>query len=126
MSESVPMAPLQTLWNEGFPEVWKEISTLLYTELMTEAPQPVALIAPQAAQIAIAQTQKLGRYFGGISVYMPMGVKLDAKTLARRIVEGFSGNNHNELARRHGISSMRVRQIIDTHAKAKQAQKPAK
>lgn len=65
--------------------------------------------------IGIENTIKLGRELGGESFYLPkLGVCL-ARVKERKVVEEVSGGNYVEVARKYGVTSSWVRQILKKH-----------
>ncbi|GAN34859.1 MAG: Mor transcription activator family protein [Candidatus Brocadia sinica] len=68
-----------------------------------------------AMVIGIENVVKLGRELGGEQFYLP---KLDvclARVKKRKIIEEFKGGNYGELARKYGVTSFWVREIIKKH-----------
>lgn len=68
-----------------------------------------------ARVIGIENVVKLGNEFGGESFYLP---KLDVClgiVRKRKIIEEFKGGNYVEIARKYGVTSAWVRQIIKKH-----------
>lgn len=65
-----------------------------------------------ARVIGIENAVKLGGEFGGEQFYLP---KIDvclARIRARKIIEDFKGGNYLEMARKYGVTSNYVRQLI--------------
>lgn len=113
---SPPLGPLEALFEPGYPESWRELATALYLDLA----QPGQLSSlPEAARLALAQTRRLASLFGGGTLYIGSGATFEAKAMARRVVADFNGRNLDALARREGVTTMRVRQILAANDKAK-------
>lgn len=80
------------------------------------------------ARAALAQLQHLAQQKGGKAIYLAKGmaVYLSARDLA--LCAEFKGHNHAQLARRYGLTEMRVRQIIaawqEQQWRSRQAQLP--
>lgn len=110
------MAPLDALIEPEFPEVWVSIAASLYAEAASSAGLPSLEVA---ARLAVAQMRRLAELFGGHTVYIPSGAAIKAKALQRSVALGFNGSNHADLARQHGITTMRVRQILGAERKTK-------
>lgn len=107
--------PLESAWLEDTPKQWREMSEFLYEVLTDEEAieeEGGRISSALAAKLAMAQVRKLAGEIGGMNYYIPKGERLRAKELAKRVKAGFRGNNIDELARREGISAMRVRQIL--------------
>lgn len=49
---------------------------------------------------------------GGMSVYIPKGVGLDAILKHSKIYQDFRGKNHTELAKKYNLSEQRIYQIV--------------
>lgn len=113
---SPSLAPLEALIDPSFPEVWVSIAAGLYTEAASSGGLPSLT---DAARLAVAQMHRIVELFGGNAVYIPSGAAIKAKALQRSVALGFNGSNHAALARQHGITTMRVRQIMDAERKAK-------
>lgn len=72
-----------------------------------------------ARVIGIGNAVKLGKELGGEPFYLP---KLDiclARVKKRKIIEEFRGGNYGELARKYGVTSSWVREIIREHKRKK-------
>ncbi|TVL96027.1 MAG: hypothetical protein CV087_23985 [Candidatus Brocadia sp. WS118] len=72
-----------------------------------------------ARVIGIENTVKLGKEFGGEPFYLP---KLDtclARVKRRKIIEECKGGNYGELARKYGVTSSWVREIVREHKRKK-------
>lgn len=72
-----------------------------------------------AMVIGIENVVKLGRELGGEQFYLP---KLDvclARVKKRKIIDEFKGGNYGELARKYGVTSFWVREIIKKHRREK-------
>lgn len=65
-----------------------------------------------AEQIAYHLAQSMIKYWGGSMLYVPrqMATTLHERDLA--IWQDFNGRNHNELARKYGLSVITIYQII--------------
>lgn len=72
-----------------------------------------------AMSIGVENVIKLGKNFGGEPLYLP---KLDAclaRVKKRKIIEEFKRGNYVELARKYGVTSAWVRQIVRKHRREK-------
>ena len=68
--------------------------------------------AGQLVRLALALTLGLAQDFGGQPLYIPVGAALMSAAKTRRIVAALcSGNSYAAVARRHGVTERRVRQI---------------
>lgn len=88
-------------------EVLEDLATKLDQELGKEGVEPEA-----ATRIAVDVTEKMRLHWGGQSLYFPSGVRSKTSRRDAEIWNAFTGFNYAELAREHGLSEMRIRQII--------------
>ena len=69
--------------------------------------------APQVlAQAAIVVLIQVAHDLGGFNYYITRMGNLRAAALRRAIHKDFDGRNYAQLAREHGLTEMRVRQIL--------------
>jgi Mor family transcriptional regulator len=66
----------------------------------------------KAVQLATSTVDDFRHQCGGMSIYVPKGVGLDAIVKHDRIFKDFRGSNHAELAKKYGLSEQRIYQII--------------
>ncbi len=101
--------PLEALFFDGFPDIWCDLARSQYlTLLMLRDSQTLA----ELAELAVQLTRGIAQDLGGSQPYIPVGHFFAAGAKAMRIVEGFRGDNHHELAAREGVTESRVRQIL--------------
>lgn len=67
---------------------------------------------PDACQKAISISEKMRQHWKGQSLYIPSGANAKTRNRDQQIIAEFNGRNHAELAHKHGISTMRIRQIL--------------
>lgn len=106
------LAPLERLFDDAYPERLREIATCLFLELLDADGLAQLLGVPRLAQLALDQTERLSFDLGGESFYMHRGVRYRLSLRDRQIVDEFNGRNQHQLARQHGLSVMRIYQII--------------
>lgn len=106
----VDLAPLEAHFFDGFPELWREFATSIYTFLLC-AKEPLAA-PPVLAEIAIGLVSQISHDFGGTQPYIPNGLAFEKKRMAAQIRNEFRGNNFRQLGRKYGVSESRVRQIV--------------
>ena len=78
---------------------------------------------PESARIAANTVQKLRRLYGGFSVYFQKDLQRNLDKRDIEIFNAFNGANYGDLAREHGLTEVRVRQIV---AKVTQTRKDAR
>ena len=113
-------AVLEGLLPPGLTEPMRELALCLYTVLAQRdarcgqaepAPDWRAALHAQA-QLALEQLQYLAQHMGGGGFYLAKGVAAMWAARDEQMWREFSGRNYAELARRHGLTEMRVRQIV--------------
>ena len=114
------MEPLERLLDDDFPEMWRAMATSLFV-FLTDT-ELAGLNADQKARLSIVLTRRLAQDVDGGMRYIPVGFDWKRNQVARAVVEGFTGANVTELARRHGITDTRVRQIIAAWRKERERQ----
>lgn len=66
-----------------------------------------------AKAVAMALCEELVSEWGGSQVYLPKAALAKYAALADLIWSEFNGSNYGALARKHGRSEMRIRQIVN-------------
>lgn len=66
-----------------------------------------------ATSVAVEVAKLVRDHWGGQSIYVPFGLALKTQHRDLKIYAAFTGENYKELARKHGVSEMRVRQIVN-------------
>ena len=90
-----------------------EAMALLDSRAGAQQPGPVWLgVLHAMARVATAQLQHLAAEKGGKAIYLAKGVAAMLAARDELIWREFNGRNYAELARRHGLTEMRVRQIV--------------
>jgi Mor family transcriptional regulator len=102
------IAPLEALMGGAWPDTWRDLAHSHYLTLLGQ--HPAAL--PELAALAVELTRGIAQDLGGTQPYIPVGHFFAADAKAMRIVQGFTGDNHRELAVRENITESRVRQIL--------------
>jgi len=106
------LAPLERLFDEAYPERLREVAVCLFLELLDAEDLPLRLGVQRLAQLALDQTERLSFDLGGESFYMHRGTRYRLSLRDRQIVAEFNGRNQHLLARKYGLSVMRIYQII--------------
>lgn len=88
-------------------DVLEDIAIQLQTGMVEGGTEPRV-----ATEIAIRVTQKIRYLLGGQNVYFTRGVHRIKHARDVTICAAFNGTNYQELAIEHGVSEMRIRQII--------------
>lgn len=103
------------------PDVWREIAELNFSALRRSVffeKYPDEMLAVMAVELVY----ELVACFGGNTMYLPNGWQKMKNIKNALIARDFKGNNIRELAKKYGLSDMRVRQILEEQtALSKQA-----
>jgi Mor family transcriptional regulator len=103
------IGPLEALMTGAFPDTWRDFARSHFLTLLTlHAGRAPAELASEAVEL----TRGIAQDLGGSQPYIPVGHFFAADAKAMRVVSGFTGNNHRELATRENITESRVRQIL--------------
>lgn len=114
------LAPLHAVFDRDFNDKQREFAEVIFLGLMNS--DAAKACAPHAlAEAAIAVLVQMSHDLGGGAVYVGKLENVRQARMYRAIHAKFTGNHHTELAREHGISEMRVRQILSTNQPKKGA-----
>lgn len=97
-----------------WPEMWADLAAVFYVGLLNTDKKNEH---EGMAKIAIEQVLTAVEQIGGHQLYIPRGTKRTQTSKAEAIRSEFNGRNHAELAVRHGITAMRIRQIVSPTAR---------
>ncbi|VFR54777.1 hypothetical protein BRI6_1096 [plant metagenome] len=109
------VAALEAHFDEGYPEALRDIAQSLYAVLARRDDLVKTLTAAGLADLAVALTEGLSMDLGGRTFYLNKGAAFRLGPRNRRMCAEFHGTNYAELAKRYGLSDVRVRQIVDGH-----------
>lgn len=125
-------AELERLMPAGLTEPMRELALCLFT-VLARRDERCGQGAPDAdwqaalrglAQLALEQLQYLSGHMGGGGFYLAKGVAAMLAARDELIWREFNGRNYAELARAHGLTEMRVRQISGRAAGARHGAAP--
>jgi len=103
------ISPLEALMTGAFPDTWRDLARSHYLTLLSlHADRAATDLAIEAIEL----TRGIAQDLGGSQPYIPVGHFFAADAKAMRVVNGFTGDNHRELAARENITESRVRQIL--------------
>ena len=94
-----------------YPELLQLIGTEIFVSLM-EDPSLKALGEDRLAAMCFRVTEQVRSSVGGTSLYIAKGQQYEVSRRDRQIWQQFRGDNYDALAIEHGLSTMRIRQII--------------
>ena len=76
----------------------------------------------RAEEFGALIAERVCRNLGGQMLYIPRGSRLDLLKRNEEIYARFRGDNHGELARRHGLSERSIHMIIGKERRRRQLQ----
>ena len=115
-------AVLENLLPEGLTRDMKDVALCLF-EALVLADERAGDARPADswkeqlvawARQVLMQLQRLADQRGGYPLYIAKGIAVHLSERDRAICARFNGTNYRELARTHGLTEVRVRQIVDT------------
>lgn len=117
---AVELAVLEALLPEGLTPNMRDVAQFLFEALVlldARCGQDPAQHGWREqllhwAQMVCAQLQHLADNVGGEAIYMAKGITVHLSARDRRLCAEFRGD-YKVLARKYGLSEMRVRQIVD-------------
>ncbi len=111
-ADAAVLAPLNAAMPGELHPTLREMIEEIYLHLVEDEEAVAKLGLERMAEIAVGQADRIAAKLGGSQFYMSrgMGAKLSARD--RQIAQEWRGNNGHHLARKHGISEMRVSQIL--------------
>lgn len=78
------------------------------------------------ADAVAAQVRHVAAELGGRPIYLARGVAVGLSARDERMCAEFRGNNYRQLAQKHGLTEMRVRQIVDAWQREQFARRQGK
>ena len=124
------LAALHALLDPAYPDNLRTIAEWLFVQLVEDWDLlGVKLDAERQtnlALVALRQTERLSTEEGGNALYLNKGVSYRASLRDRDMFERFNGNNYEQLAKQHRISTMRVRQIMGAMLASEKARRQGK
>ncbi len=103
----------------AYPEILADLADQVAIKLAALGVEP-----ERAAEIGIQTAEHIRVHWSGSSQYIPKGTGWELSQRDRQIWSKFTGHNHAALARKHGLTEMRIYQIIkaDRAAAVKKSQ----
>ena len=93
---------------ENAPEIFNH----LYTKITDLGKSEAGLSDESAKRLAVSISKAFAEDFGGEVIYIPKGILLPLSGRDLAIYNEFTGDNHNELARKYKVSVAWVYKII--------------
>lgn len=111
------LAALERLLPDDLHPTLRDIANSLYLHLVEDAELVTALGLERLADMAAGQMDRISLDNGGSNFYLPKGIGYRGSARDRCIVAEYNGRNKRALGRKHGLSDMRIDQIINNHRK---------
>jgi len=103
--------PVLTQMDNGAPETWLRVGEMIYLAL--RASNSLEAVSSEAlGRCATEAVYQLVAELGGEPLYVPKGVLSGCHKRDKSIRDEFTGNNIAELAKKHGITPVRIRQVL--------------
>lgn len=106
------LAPLNAAMPGDLHPTLREIIEESYLHLVEDEEAVAKLGLDRLAEIAVGQTDRVATKLGGCQFYLPRGIGAKLSARDRQIASEWRGNNGHSLARKHGVSEMRISQIL--------------
>ncbi|MES2947512.1 MAG: Mor transcription activator family protein [Pseudomonadota bacterium] len=107
------------LVNDSFegkvPEVWRDMAELNFVAMRCHASLG-SITDSSLVEMAVMLVYQLSSTLGGCNVYIPNGLISVRGEKSAIIAKEYTGHNLRQLARKHKVSEMRIRQIIQDQA----------
>lgn len=117
------LAPVGLVLDPSYPESLREVTELLYLELVDAEPEaPAQARALELARLALRQTERLSSELGGTNFYMHKATSYRLSPRNRAMCAEFRGD-YKILARRYKLTEQQVRNIVDAWQKEEFARK---
>ncbi|MBO1856820.1 transcriptional regulator [Burkholderia cenocepacia] len=100
-----PIDPMR--FPPDYPEVLEYIGQLVYRDLCVRGVHPRIAI-----ELALQVGESLAVEFGGTQPYIPRSLPHKLSERDRQIYREFRGDNYAQLARKHGLSEVQIRKIV--------------
>jgi Mor family transcriptional regulator len=101
------LEPLERLFDPKYPDRLREMATVLFLELKARGTE----LPPH--ELALALTERVSLDLGGGQFYMHKGSSYRLAPRDREIAAEYRGWNLGVLAKKHNLTEMRIRQIVD-------------
>jgi len=107
------LAPVAQVLDPEYPASLREITELLYLELVESEPEPPAQDrATDLARLALRQTERMCMEMGGQNLYLHKGTSYRLSPRNRQMCAEFRGD-YKSLARKWGLTEQQTRNIVD-------------
>ncbi len=97
---------------DQYPEVLVDMADCIRQRLCLSLP------ADQAEPLALDIIEAIRIKFSGETIHIPMTKTFDRAQRDKAVLAEFDGHNHRALARRYGLSLVRIYQIINREQKS--------
>ena len=94
-------------YGDGYPELLADLADQVGIKLVESG-----VAVERAAEIGWSVAEHVRAHWSGQSLYLSKGVKYQLSLRDMEIFGRFNGHNHEQLAREHNLTVMRIYQII--------------
>lgn len=101
-----------TFETEKPPKKWIEVAQLWFMVLRA-APAFSSIADQDLANACVTQVYLTAHFMGGGNVYLSKGDRMTLTEKNKLVISEFRGKNYDELADKHGLTTARIRQIIE-------------
>lgn len=106
------LALLESELPDAMNATLRELAIATYCALLDDAEAVAALGKNRLAELALEIIDRQGNEVGGATFYFPRGVSAKLSPRDRAIFEEFNGRNKRDIARKYGLTDMRIDQIV--------------
>ena len=115
LTKADELANVAMALDSAAPEAWVTVAEVAYI-VMRACPALAKATPAELALCAAKVSYQIAHEIGGQAVYIPKGANPLNEAKATAIVKAYTGHNALALARKHGVTETRVRQILRAHA----------
>lgn len=116
------LEPLEAILGDEYSDEWRNIATVLYLELRA-SPGMTALGDTRLASLAVQLSEGLCDELGGTQPYLSKGQRHKLSRRDRQILEESNGRNHDELARKYGLTPRQMYNILQRQLRIERARR---
>lgn len=120
------LALLESELPEGMNATLRDLAIATFGALLDDAEAVAALGKQRIAELALEVIDRQGNEVGGATFYYPKGLTLKLSPRDQAIYAEYTGRNKRELARKYGLSDMRIDQIYNKVRRAEFAKRQGK
>ena len=104
---AAPVAPMDDLAGNAYPAMLRELGDTVARQLAD-----VGVDQARAEAIGTTVAEHVRELYGGQLVYIPRGASYETRQRWLTIWQEFTGHNHADLARKHGMNIKQVYRVL--------------